>query len=95
MRLFNETQEGLAQQTAIAGVLKVISQSAFDLQRVLTTLVENATRLCEATHGFVFRPDGEVYRLAVAHGASAEFVAHIGRIPVRPERVYLIGRVVL
>ncbi|HEY6893031.1 MAG TPA: GAF domain-containing protein, partial [Rhodanobacteraceae bacterium] len=94
VRLFKETEEGLGQQTAIAGVLKVISQSAFDLQRVLTTLVETATRLCDASHGFVFRPDGDVYRLAVAYGASPEFEAHIRRIPVRPERGYLIGRVV-
>ncbi|MGE5171664.1 MAG: GAF domain-containing protein [Rudaea sp.] len=94
VRLFNETQAGLAQQTAIAGVLKVISQSAFDLQRVLKTLVENATRLCDASHGFVFRPDGAVYRLAVAHGASPEFEAHIARIAVRPDRGYLVGRVV-
>ncbi|MGE5103972.1 MAG: GAF domain-containing protein, partial [Betaproteobacteria bacterium] len=94
VRLFNETQEGLAQQTAIAGVLKVISQSAFDLRRVLKTLVETATRLCDANQGFVFRPDGDVYRLAVAHGASAEFEAHIARIAIEPERGYLIGRVV-
>ncbi|HSD89909.1 MAG TPA: GAF domain-containing protein, partial [Kofleriaceae bacterium] len=94
VRLFNETQEGLAQQTAIAGVLKVISQSAFDLRRVLKTLVETATRLCDASQGFVFRPEGDVYRLAVAHGASAEFEAHIARIAIDPERGYLIGRVV-
>ncbi|MEO6747943.1 MAG: GAF domain-containing protein, partial [Caldimonas sp.] len=94
-RLFNETQEGLRQQTAIAGVLKVISQSAFDLHRVLKTLVDNATQLCDASHGFIFRPDGEVFRLAVSHGASTEFEAHIARIPVRPERGYLIGRVIV
>ena len=94
-RLFNETKEGLRQQTAIASVLKVISQSTFDLQRVLTTLIENATRLCEASQGFIFRPMGEVYRLAAAHGASAEFEAHIAGIAIRPERGYLIGRVVL
>ncbi|HSB24968.1 MAG TPA: GAF domain-containing protein, partial [Burkholderiaceae bacterium] len=94
-RRFNETQEALARQTAIAGVLKVISQSTFDLQRVLGTLIENATRLCDASHGFIFRPDGDVYRLAAAYGASPEFEAHIAHIPVRPERGYLIGRVVL
>ena len=93
-RLFNETREALQQQTAIAGVLKVISQSTFDLRSVFATLLESATRLCDATHGFVFRPDGDVYRLAAAHGASPEFEAHIARIPVRPERGYLIGRVV-
>ncbi|MEO6407833.1 MAG: GAF domain-containing protein, partial [Burkholderiaceae bacterium] len=95
VRLFNETQESLTQQTAIASVLKVISQSTFDLQRVLTTLVENATRLCDASHGFIFRPEGDIFRLAVAQGASPEFEAHIAKIRVRPERGFLIGRVVL
>ncbi|HET7525307.1 MAG TPA: GAF domain-containing protein, partial [Burkholderiaceae bacterium] len=95
VRLFNETQEALGQQTAIAGVLKVINQSTFDLPRVLGTLIEHATRLCDASHGFVFRPDGPVYRLAAANGASPEFEAHIRRIAVQPARGYLIGRVVL
>jgi GAF domain-containing protein/CheY-like chemotaxis protein/tetratricopeptide (TPR) repeat protein len=93
-RLFNETKEALEQQTATAEVLRAISQTTFDLQSVLTTLVENATRLCDASHGFIFRPDGEVYRLAVSHGASPEFAAHIGHIPVRPDRGYLVGRVI-
>ncbi|MGZ5797102.1 MAG: GAF domain-containing protein [Caldimonas sp.] len=94
-RLFNETKEGLRQQTAIAGVLKVISQSTFDLDRVLATLIDNATQLCEASHGFLFRPQGDVFRLAVSQGASPEFVEHIAAIRVRPERGFLIGRVVL
>jgi GAF domain-containing protein/CheY-like chemotaxis protein len=95
VRLFNETQEGLRHQTAVASVLKVISQSTFDLQRVLTTLIDTAARLCEASHAFLFRPEGDVFRLAVAHGASPAFEAHIAAIRIRPERGYLIGRVVL
>lgn len=76
-------------------MLKLIGQATFDLRQILRTLVENATRLCDASHGFVFLPDGEVYRLAAAQGASPQFEAHIAAIAVRPERGFLIGRVVL
>jgi two-component system, NtrC family, sensor kinase len=76
-------------------VLKVISRSTFDLQPVLQTLVENATRLCDARTGAIIRPDGDVYRLAVAYGLSPEYKEFLERNPVPPSgRKSITGRVV-
>jgi GAF domain-containing protein len=76
VRLFDEVQartdelsESLRQQTATAEVLKTISRTAFDLQRVLETLLENAVRICGVKHGIIFRYDGECCRAAAAYNA--------------------------
>src|SRR5262245_37842720 len=102
VRLFNELQAGntdlaeaLDQQTATAEVLKLISRSAFDLQLVLTTLLENATRLCAAEWGVIFGPDGEVHRMAVVYGAPPEFREFLTRTAIPPGRGSGVGRAAL
>ena len=83
-RLLNELRESLQQQTATAVVLKVISRSPGDLEPVFQSLLENATRICEAKFGVLMRFDGEAFRCAAHLGTPPALVEFMQRGPFRP-----------
>jgi GAF domain-containing protein/ActR/RegA family two-component response regulator len=89
VRLFDEVQartrdlaEALQQQTATADVLRVISSSPGELKPVFEAVLANATRICEAKYGILFRyDDGSFYPAATLNPppALADFLQQRGR----------------
>jgi signal transduction histidine kinase len=93
-RLSRELNEALQQQAAMAQVLRVISSSPGDLQRVFDTLLENARRLCDAEFGNIYRWDGDAMHLIATHNTPPAFAAFRRRSPFRPGPTSLVGRMV-
>ena len=85
-RLLKELRELLQQQTATADVLKVISRSAFDLQPILDTIVQTASRLCDAEFAQIYKLQDDKYHLAATNNAATDFVRYSADHPLSPGR---------
>jgi GAF domain-containing protein/anti-sigma regulatory factor (Ser/Thr protein kinase) len=97
VRLFNETKDALDRETATGEVLKVISNSAFELQPVFETLIEKAVRLGGADNGSIARREGETF-VFTAHAGDFRGQLPMGgdvRRAVKPDRSQVSGRVLL
>jgi GAF domain-containing protein len=81
-RLLNELRESLQQQTATSEVLEVIGGSPGELEPVFRAMLENATRICEAKLGMLYRREGDSFRVVAMHGAPPDYAEERRREPL-------------
>ena len=71
--LTRERDEALERQTATSEVLTVIGSSPGELEPVFNAILENATRICEAKFGTLYRYDGGVFYPVTFHKVPSSF----------------------
>ena len=87
--------EALEQQAATSEVLSVISRSPGDLSPVFDAMLANATHICEAKFGVMYRSEGDAFRAVALHGAPAAYAEERRRNPIiRPNPNSTLGRTV-
>src|SRR5262245_11345610 len=87
----HELAEAREQQTASSEVLQVISRSAGELQPVFQAMLENATRVCGAKVGILFRSEGGWFdpaALVNVPSAFADFLARQGSCAPVPGQLF-------
>jgi signal transduction histidine kinase len=81
----HELSESLEQQTATAEVLRVISSSPGELEPVFETMLENATRICDARFGALFKYENGAIETIALRAVPEPLAKHLReRGPVEP-----------
>src|SRR3984893_7223667 len=91
-RLLNELGESLEQQTATSEVLGVISSSPGELEPVFDAMLANATRICKANFGILYRYDGNVFHAVALQDPVPAYGEYLRREPPRPDPRNALGR---
>jgi class 3 adenylate cyclase/putative methionine-R-sulfoxide reductase with GAF domain len=91
----NELETSLEYQTATSDVLKVISGSVFDLQKILEYVAETAARLCAAKQVAIFLLENHVYRFTIGFGLTPAYREIEEGLVLEPGPETLVGRVAL
>ena len=91
-RLLNELRQSLEQQTATANVLRTISTSPGELEPVFHAMLDNATRLCEANFGILYRFQSDGFRAVALRDAPLEFAEFQQRGAIHPTPASGLGR---
>src|SRR5215471_5728067 len=94
-RRTRERDEALERETATSEVLRLISKSPGDLELVFRSILENATRICEAKFGVLHLYEGGGFRVGATHNAPSAFAqAMARREPIyRPSSQHPLARV--
>jgi GAF domain-containing protein len=88
-----ELAEAREQQSATSEVLRVISRSPGELARVFQAMLENATRICGAKFGILFRYEGGAFHPAAMTDVPPAFADFLDRQgSFAPVRGQLFGR---
>jgi signal transduction histidine kinase len=90
-----ELTESLEQQTATAGILRVISQSPTDVEPVLQAVADAAAGLCRADEAAVFLFKDGAYRWAASAHIASTYVDVVKGETFTPGNDSLVGRTAL
>src|SRR3954454_23474910 len=77
-----QLDEALEQQAASSEVLRVIANSAGDLNEIFRCILQNSTRLCRAKFGVLFRSEGDVLRAVAFHDVPPAYAQERSQNPV-------------